>query len=151
MLRIVIQRLFVVDGAQLGMLRFGDEPPMCWALEDEPREVKIAGETCIPHGAYALKLRKFGGMYDRYRVRYPWNEPGMLEVQDVPGFTDVLIHCGKHKGDTKGCVLVGLGAFVYGSISQSIEAYQELYKRASSALLRGDDVYLEVRKNNDGL
>src|SRR5688572_16869373 len=97
---VTLQRLFVVDGAQLGMLTFESDPaPWCWTLEDEPREVKVAGETCVPHGRYELRLRKFGGLYDRYRVRYPWNEPGMLWLQDVPGFDDVLIHCGNHKND----------------------------------------------------
>jgi hypothetical protein len=147
---VTLQRLFVVDGAQLGMLTFeGDPAPWCWTLEDEPREVKIAGETCIPHGRYELRLRKFGGLYDRYRVRYPWNEPGMLWLQDVPGFDDVLIHCGNHKNDTRGCVLVGHGAFVYGSLSQSVEAYAELYKRVSAALLKSEGVYLEVRRINE--
>jgi hypothetical protein len=149
---VVLQRLFVVDGAQLGMWTFeGDREPWCWTLEDEPRERKIPGETCIPAGRYRLKLRKFGGMYERYRVRYPWNEPGMLWLQDVPGFEDVLVHCGNHKNDTRGCVLVGLGAFVYGALSQSIEAYHELYKRVSDALLKSDGVYLEVKNNNGSL
>lgn len=149
---IIVQRLFVVDGAQLGHLRFeGDAEPWCWTLEDEPRELKVAGETCIPPGRYEVRLRKFGGFYDRYRVRYPWNEPGMLWLQDVPNFTDVLIHCGNTKENTRGCLLVGHGAFVYGTLSQSIEAYHELYKRVSKALLESDGVYLEVRKNNESL
>lgn len=147
---IVVQRLFVVDGAQLGAL-YVDGEPECFSLEDEPREVKIPGETCIPAGLYELKLRRHGGFFDRYRLRFPWNEPGMLELVNVPGFTDVLIHCGNHKGDTRGCLLVGFGAFVYGRISESIEAYAELYKRASAALLKGEGVYLEVKNNNESL
>lgn len=145
-----LHRLFVVDGAQLGLIKFdGDREPWCWTLEDEPRELKVAGETCIPAGRYELRLRKFGALYERYRVRYAWNETGMLELQDVPGFTDVLIHCGNTKEHTRGCVLVGHGAFVYGSLSESIEAYAELYKRISAALLKSDGVYLEVKNNNE--
>lgn len=143
---LVLERLFVIDGAQVGLLRVhGDKEPQCFVLEDEPREVKIAGETCIAAGRYELKLRTHGGMFDRYRLRYPWNAPGMLELQDVPDFTDVLIHCGNHKGDTRGCLLVGHGAFVYGRISESIEAYADLYKRVSQALLQGELVNIEVR------
>lgn len=149
---VTVQRIFVVDGAAIGFLRFeGDREPWCWTLEDEPREQKIAGETCIPAGRYELRLRKFGGLYDRYRVRYPWNEPGMLWLQDVPGFDDVLVHCGNHKNDTRGCLLVGHGAFVYGTLSQSVEAYHELYKRVSAALLKSEGVYLEVKTTNDSL
>lgn len=146
---LVLQRLLVIDGAQLGLLRVaGDKEPLCFVLEDEPREVKIAGETCIPAGRYELKLRTHGGMFERYRVRYPWNAAGMLELRDVPNFTDVLIHCGNHKDDTRGCLLVGHGAFVYGRISESIEAYTELYKRVSKALLSGESCHIEARGIN---
>lgn len=146
---VIVQRLFVIDGAQLGVLRIdGDKEPFCFVLEDEPREVKIAGETCIAAGRYELKLRTHGGMFERYCVRYPWNAPGMLELQGVRDFTDVLIHCGNHKGDTRGCLLVGNGAFVYGRIAESAEAYSELYKRVSKALLAGESVHIETRGAN---
>lgn len=146
----VLQRLFIADGAQIGMLAAADSQRVCFTLEDEPRVVKIAGETCIPAGRYGLKLRTFGGLYEKYRVRYPWNEPGMLWLQDVPNFTDIMIHCGATKADTAGCILVGGGAFAAGMLSESALAYEPLYKKISNALLNSEQCYLNVRDINHG-
>lgn len=141
----VLQRLYISSGAQVGVIGASDGTVQCFTLEDEPHAVKIAGETCIPAGRYALKLRNFGGLYEKYRLRFPWNEPGMLWLQDVPNFTDIMIHCGATKEDTAGCVLVGHGAFSYGSIVESAKAYEPLYKKISTALLNSEQCYLDVR------
>lgn len=141
----VLQRLFMADGGQIGIVLENGDDAICFTLEDETREVKVPGETCIPAGRYALKLRTAGALYEKYRLRYPWNEPGMLWLQDVPNFTDVMIHCGNTKVDTAGCVLVGAGAFSQGRISESVAAYERLYKKICPALLNGEQCYLDVR------
>lgn len=141
---LVLQRLFVMDGAQIGVLSI-NSVPLCWTLEDEPREVKIPGETCIPPGTYRLRLRRYGRLYERYRARYSWNEPGMLELEDVPGFTDILIHSGANKEHTRGCVLLGLRAAVYGMLSESAEAYSSLYRAVAADILSGASPCIEVR------
>lgn len=143
-MNVVLQRLFVRDGAQIGMLGV-DEAPLCFTLEDEPRAVKVPGQTCIAAGRYELKLRTFGGLYEKYRLRFPWNEPGMLWLQDVPNFTDVMMHCGANKEDTAGCVLVGRGALIFGALTESATAYQVLYNKISAALLNSEQCYLDVR------
>lgn len=76
----------------------------CFTLEDVVREEegvpvekwKIKHETAIPMGTYDIKLvhsPKFG-------VDSPW-------LQNVPGFTEILIHAGITHKDTSGCILVG--------------------------------------------
>jgi hypothetical protein len=149
-----LDRLFVVDGAQIGALYIvhaGAMAPSCFTLEDERREVKVPGETCIPPGTFELELRKHGGMFERYRARWPWNEPGMLELMHVPGFADVLMHCGVSKDHTRGCVLVGRGAFVRGALTESAQAYETIYKRVSATLLQGERCYIDVRDINAAL
>lgn len=76
------------------------------SMEDPPQEKKIPGNTRIPAGRYELKLRKFGRFHEIYKERYPFHR-GMLWLQDVPRFEDVLIHSGNHAGDTRGCILTG--------------------------------------------
>ena len=39
---------------------------LCYTLEDEEREVKVMGETCIPNGTYKIGLRTEGGFHSRY-------------------------------------------------------------------------------------
>jgi len=132
-----LQRLFVA-GATVGMLRTGGplEAPDAWTLEPA---------VPVPAGSYELRLRRYGPKYEKYRARYPWNEPGMLELLDVPGHTDILIHPGNMPSDTLGCVLVGYGAFCYGELAESVEAYRQVYNRVALELVAGGRAWLHIK------
>lgn len=83
------------NGATLGVL-FIDGVFFCFTLEDVIRDEKIAGQTAIPAGHYAVQLSpspRFG------RV--------LPELLNVPNFSGVRIHAGNRKEDTAGCILVG--------------------------------------------
>ena len=43
---------------------------LCYTLEDEDRTEKVAGETRVPSGTYAVTLRKEGGFHERYAHRF---------------------------------------------------------------------------------
>jgi hypothetical protein len=136
--------LFVHANAQIGLMRWNTDAA-CFSLEDVPRAVKVPGETCIPAGLYQLKLRTFGRMFELYRTRYPWNDSGMIEVTHVPGFTDILIHCGNTEKDTRGCILVAESVHCNrGDASLSLDAYRRVYGAITSELRNQRNVYLEV-------
>ncbi len=150
-MELLVQRLFTRQAAQFGLLSFEGEEAQCFTLEDLSRVVKLPNETCVPAGRYELKLRTFGRLFETYRLRHPWNEPGMLWLQSVPQFTDVLIHCGSTDRDTSGCLLLGDGADVHRpSISNSLPAYERVYKRVTPALLGGQRCYINIRERFKG-
>lgn len=141
---VTLHRLFRAGAAQIGLMR-ADGAPVCFTLEDVPHETKIAGETCIPGGIYELGLRKFGGMFDKYRARWPWNSHGMLELERVRNFTDVLIHCGNTEKDTAGCILVAdCASCTRAEVTQSLDAYRRLYLLVTRELLEGRAVFIGV-------
>lgn len=117
---------------------------LCFTLEDERRDVKVAGETCIPAGEYRVTLRTEGEHHRRYRDRYPQMHRGMLWIRDVPEFEFILIHVGNRDDDTEGCLLVGDTAIQNlteeGSIGASRNAYQRIYPSIADALERGEEV-----------
>ena len=120
-----------------------------YSCEDEYRNIKVRNETRIPAGKYEIKLRTEGGFHSRYSDKYPKTHHGMLWLQDVPNFTFIYIHPGNDEGDTSGCILVGFSTSTDvrdggGSIGRSVEAYQNLYKKVSSALLKGEQVFITV-------
>ena len=88
-------------------LLFIDGEFECYGLEDEHRDVKVMHETCIPEGTYKIKLRNEGGFHSRYAAKYGDWHKGMLWLQDVPGFTFILIHTGNTDQHTSGCYIVG--------------------------------------------
>jgi hypothetical protein len=123
---------------------------VCFGLEDEFREEKVASETRIPAGTYDVRLRTEGGHHARYAVRFKEWHRGMLHLQDVPGFTYILIHCGNTDEDTDGCLLLGSQALTEPGemrITQSTPAYQRFYSLVIDAAAGGQ---LRIRfEDND--
>lgn len=147
----IIVRRFVSDrDSTLSEIRV-DDRFICFGLEDEHRADKIPGETRIPQGRYQVRLRTFGGFHKRYQNIFPGFHKGMLEVMDVPGFTDILIHIGNTDKDTAGCLLVGLGCTTAGGITiqSSRLAYQKLYERVIHKA-EANELFIEYH-NDDGI
>lgn len=135
------------DGdATLGMMCI-DGIPVCYTLEDEGRDIKIPGETCIPSGQYEIILRKHGGFHNRYASKFDYHE-GMLELVGVPNFTNILIHIGNYERNTDGCILVGAtgGVEADGTLCvwQSTKAYANIYPKILAALNAGETVMLTI-------
>lgn len=144
-----VRRLIIRGRCYLGTLAFDGEEPTCFTLEDLPRAVKVARETCIPAGRYELKLRTFGRLFEHYKARFSWNAPGMLWLQAVPQFSDVLIHPGNTDRDTHGCLLVGERIELERvGIWNSVSAYKRVYLRISKVLESGFPVAVVISEAN---
>lgn len=110
----------------------------CFSLEDEHRNVKIAGETRIPAGRYRLDLRTEGGLTQKYAKRFPDFHQGMIWLRDVPNFKWVYIHVGNDDDDTDGCIVVGQNAATHGmTIGRSVPAYEKLYRYIVPHIIAG--------------
>lgn len=125
----------------------------CYTLEDQYQEVKVMHETCIPEGTYDVKFRTVGGFHERYKKRYGNSHYGMLHLQDVPGFTYILIHAGNTDEHTSGCLIVGetqqdLDVSEDGFVGSSGNAYVKLYNKIAKQLLIGNPVTIEYSKIN---
>ena len=123
---------------------------LCYTLEDESREEKVYGETCIPEGEYQIKFRNEGGYPAKYSKRFADIHMGMLEVCDVPNFKYILIHCGNTDEDTAGCLLVGdtqenNDIKKNGFIGKSTKAYMRIYPAIAKALEAGEEVTIAYR------
>jgi len=116
---------------------------LCYTLEDESREEKVWGETCIPEGEYCLGFRTVGGHHAKYTKRFADIHVGMLHVLDVPNFKYILIHCGNTDEDTAGCLLLGdsqenNSIKENGFIGRSTQAYNRVYQEIAEALQEGE-------------
>lgn len=74
----------------------------------------------------------------------------MLQVMDVPNYTDILIHIGNFVTDTEGCLLVGDVAV--NNIDQpdvvknSTIAYKRMYPPIADAIESGEEVWITYRE-----
>lgn len=127
-----------------GRLRF-----LCFTLEDEFRTIKKFEETRIPAGSYSLSLRLHGGHHQRYERRFADFHKGMIEIDAVPGFTDILVHIGNNDDDTAGCILVADASSQNiteaGSQGASRAAYIRIYPHMAGPLVEGKEVRLTIK------
>lgn len=146
-MKIILKRIAADDKSTLGKLSI-DGGRKYFTLEDEFRREKVKGETRIPAGVYKIKLRTTGGFDKRYAKRFGDMHQGMLELQNVPGFKYILIHCGNDHEDTAGCILVGLSEYHDAArgyvVNSSADAYRRIYPPVAAALLAGENVTIEI-------
>lgn len=142
-----LQRLFDTGDETVGRLYLDDEF-LCWTLEDTYRPVKVKHKTRIPAGTYKLALRKYGRWFQKLSKRFAdiGQERGMLEVSNVPNYTDILIHLGNDEFDTSGCILLGSEVKMSSDgwrLVDSTGAYKKVYPTIAD-LMKDDTVMLEI-------
>lgn len=108
-------------------------------LEDPDRQLeaggeKINGDTAIPRGRYRIDITP----------STRWKGKLMLLICDVPGFDGVRIHGGNTEADTHGCPLLGNVRTASG-VANCAGVNERLIEIVSSAIARGEEVWLEVR------
>lgn len=144
-------RLCLIDetpDSTVSELRLAEEH-LGYVIEDGHRSPKVWGQTRIPAGTYRLRRRRVGGFYQRYRDRFAHRF--VPELENVPGFTWILIHIGNFVRDTAGCLLMvteyhrerTTGNY-YGT--GSANAYLALYARLEQWYAAGHEVYLEINR-----
>ncbi len=124
----------------------------CYTLEDTFHQEKIAGETRIPAGTYAIRFRKEETPFTKtMRQRYPEWFTWHLQLQNVPGFSSIYIHNGGDHADTEGCILVsdrltiGRGNT---TLTHSRETFKRLYGWLSEKLYNNIPVRIVVKDEN---
>ncbi len=103
-----------------------------WVLEDPIRDKKVAGDTAIPAGTYAITLTQ--------SVRFKRVLP---LLNDVPGFAGVRIHPGNTTEDTEGCLLLGYDKWPT-SIGRSRLACEDLLEQMEDAAKAGEAITIQI-------
>lgn len=158
MKHILLNRLYDSNSETLGILYFkSDKLRYVYTIEDTYNEHKIPGSTRIPAGQYEIKLIKEGQHFIDYckhknddiaalTLKY-----GIMQLQNVPNFTSILIHIGNLKQDTAGCPCVGNSSnnFSYedGMITNSTSAYLYLIKHLFP-MLAEDQMTITILDND---
>lgn len=136
-MEIVVNRKWKKPNYTIGTLTI-DGKYFCETLEDTDRglkdtmseaeitKIKKPNTTAIPTGTYTIDINTFSprfGNRDFYKSICNGKVP---RVQNVKGFSGVLIHCGNDEQDTSGCILVGENK-VKGKVINSKETFKKLY------------------------
>lgn len=108
------------------------------------KEVKVAALTAIPSGMYKIRMDTIS---PKYSLK-PWyfsNCHGgkMPRLENVPGWSGVLIHPGNTAADSEGCILVGKND-VTGMVTNSKATFLELYKKMYAAYQKNELISLVI-------
>lgn len=144
-MRLHSQLIAQTENSSLSVLTIAGEY-ICFVLEDGYRLKKVKAETRIPPGVYRIERRQTGGFYAQYKARF--RHGFSIQIMDVPGFENILIHIGNTIADTAGCLLAGMGVSFNGnfSVNQSTAAYLQIYEAVRLAFDRGENVEIEISR-----
>ncbi len=143
-LKIVVERKYYKEEYTIGNMSIDGEW-FCNTLEDKDRglsqslslsqnkKLKVYGKTAIPKGVYDVEIY----FWNKYRINVPL-------LKDVPAFTGILIHNGKDKDNTLGCILVGLNK-IKGKLIDGKKYLTELTKIIEDAKSKGKKVIIEIK------
>ena len=107
MLHFLLDRKWRKETYTIGRLYVNGEF-LCNTIEDVDRKlnqnmsateiqrIKVAAETAIPTGTYAMRV-----------TMSPKFKRELVEIQNVPGFSGIRVHRGNTEKDSAGCLIVG--------------------------------------------
>lgn len=110
------------------------------------RQLKVYGETAIPRGEYKVLMNQPSPKYqekakkDKFYATYCDHMP---RIDNVKGYSGVLIHPGSDEKDTLGCLLVGENKVV-GKVINSRSTFAKLYDLMYEAYRDGETIYLTI-------
>ena len=135
---------------------FVEEEWFCNTLEDKDRglkssmsheeinKIKVYAVTAIPAGRYVVTMDVVSPKYNRVKW-YKDNFGGrMPRLENVKGFSGILIHPGTTAVDSAGCIIVGLNK-IKGNVLESRSTFQKLWKVLEQARKAGKTIYLTVQ------
>lgn len=154
-LELLLDRKYKNETYTIGNL-YVDGEWFCNALEDKDRglsqtmpleeikETKVYGETAIPTGRYEVRMDIVSPKYNGVKW-YKDNFGGrMPRLENVKGFSGILIHSGNTALDSNGCILVGMNK-AKGKVLDSRVTFQKLWKVLEQARKAGKTIYLTVQ------
>ena len=155
-MEILVERKWKRNTYTIGRLYINGKM-FCNTLEDKDRgleqnmplskikEVKISSVTAIPKGTYNVRMDIISPKYSTK----PWylrncHGARMPRLENVPGYSGILIHPGNIASDTDGCILVGIND-VTGMVTKSKETFLNLYSQMYSAYKKGEKISISIK------
>jgi hypothetical protein len=151
-MELLLERKWKKPSYTIGIL-YIDGKKFCNTIEDVDRGLddsmslmeiakkKIPNVTAIPTGTYNIDLNtvspKFGGKAFYKKVC----NGKVPRLQNVKGFSGILIHAGNTANDSSGCILVGENK-IKGKVINSQTTFEKLYKILKSSK---DKITLKIK------
>lgn len=151
-MKLVLERKWKKSNYTIGNL-YIDGKKFCNTLEDVDRnlsssmteaeilKIKKPDATAIPTGTYSIDLNTISPRFGSQAFYVAICNGKLPRLQNVKGFSGVLIHCGNTDKDTSGCILVGENK-VKGKVVNSRQTFEKLYRALKTSR---DKITIEIK------
>ena len=154
---LTLKRIYTCKDYTIGHL-YVDGSYICDTLEDTDRmldssmtldqiaNIKVKGMTAIPTGRYKVLMNIVSPKYSKSKYYMNICKGRVPRLDNVPGYSGVLIHVGNTAADTEGCLLLGYNK-VKGQVLNSKVAFEKVYNKLSIAKSIGQTIYIDIVRN----
>jgi hypothetical protein len=153
---LTLKRIYTCKDYTIGHL-YVDGSYICDTLEDTDRmldssmsleqiaKIKVKGMTAIPTGRYKVLMNIVSPKYSKSKYYMNICKGRVPRLDNVPGYSGVLIHVGNTAADTEGCLLLGYNK-VKGQVINSKVAFERVYNKLSIAKSIGQTIYIDIER-----
>ena len=155
-MKLTLKRIYTCKDYTIGHL-YVDGSYICDTLEDTDRmldssmtldqiaKIKVKGMTAIPTGRYKVLMNIVSPKYSKSKYYMNICKGRVPRLDNVPGYSGVLMHVGNTAADTEGCLLLGYNK-VKGQVISSKVAFEKVYNKLSIAKSIGQTIYIDIER-----
>ena len=112
---------------------------------EQLKKIKKSGVTAIPTGTYKVNMNTVSPRFSKNTWYVQNCHRGKVpRLEDVPGFSGVLIHVGNTAADTDGCILIGKND-VKGKVTKSKDYFLKLYNTLYEAFKNNEEITITIK------
>lgn len=151
---IKVKRIFKGDKYTIGNLYINDKF-VCDTIEDVDRglkqnmdnteisKLKIQDQTAIPTGRYKVTLSVQSPSFSKKPYYLNFCNGYLPRLENVPGFSGILIHRGVDQNHSSGCIIVGYNT-IKGKVTNSQKAFETVYNMLKEADDNEENIYITI-------
>lgn len=106
---------------------------------------KIYGKTAIPTGTYNVILDIVSQKFSQKEYYKDFCGGKLPRLENVKGYTGILIHCGVDENSSAGCLIVGENKVV-GKVINSKIVFERIYKLMIDARKRREKITYTIKR-----
>ena len=113
--------------------------------EKDILKVKVKSQTAIPTGTYNVLMNVVSPKFSLKQYYMDICKGRVPRLDNVPGYSGILIHCGTNENSSAGCLIVGYNK-VKGKVLNSKSAFEKLYHLMDISHRIGDRITITITR-----
>lgn len=109
----------------------------------EISKIKVQDQTAIPTGKYKITLSIQSPSFSKKPYYLNFCNGYLPRLENVPGFTGILIHRGVDQNHSSGCIIVGYNT-IKGKVTNSQKAFETVYSMLKEADDKGENIFITI-------